>query len=245
MKYGCDRFVLISTDKAVNPTNVMGATKRICEMIVQTFDKMVRTGRENEMPALITHHVDVDSNERECVPAGSAHTEYVAVRFGNVLGSNGSVVPLFKKQIAEGGPVTLTHKDIIRYFMTIPEAVSLVLKAGANASGGEIFVLDMGEPVRILDLAKNMIELAGLRPDIDIEIKEIGLRPGEKLYEEKLMSEEGLKETENHLIHVAKPIEFDSEDFLGKLNQLMALAYDNDAEDVVQMIRETVSTFRG
>ena len=245
MKYGCDRFVLISTDKAVNPTNVMGATKRICEMIIQTFDHMVQTHQEDKLPCLITHQVDVDSDELEKVKAGSGHTEYVAVRFGNVLGSNGSVVPLFKKQIAEGGPVTLTHKDIIRYFMTIPEAVSLVLKAGANASGGEIFVLDMGEPVKILDLARNMIELAGLRPDIDIEIKEIGLRPGEKLYEEKLMSEEGLKETENHLIHVAQPIKFNSEEFLDKLGELMSLAYCNKAEETVGKIRETVVTFKG
>ncbi len=245
MKYGCDRFVLISTDKAVNPTNVMGATKRICEMIIQTFDAMVRSNRENQLPALITHQVDIDTSDMTPVAAGSGHTEYVAVRFGNVLGSNGSVVPLFKKQIAQGGPITLTHRDIIRYFMTIPEAVSLVLKAGANASGGEIFVLDMGEPVKILDLARNMIELAGLRPEIDIEIKEIGLRPGEKLYEEKLMSEEGLKETENHLIHVAEPIKFDSNEFLNNLRELMKLAYDNEAPEVVQKIRETVPTFKG
>ncbi len=245
MKYGCDRFVLISTDKAVNPTNVMGATKRICEMIIQTFDQMVQSHRENELPALITHQIDIDTADMSPVAAGSGHTEYVAVRFGNVLGSNGSVVPLFKKQIAEGGPVTLTHRDIIRYFMTIPEAVSLVLKAGANASGGEIFVLDMGEPVKILDLARNMIELAGLRPDVDIEIQEIGLRPGEKLYEEKLMSEEGLKETENHLIHVAEPIKFDGDQFLSNLRQLMDLAYSNEAPEVVQKIRETVPTFRG
>ncbi len=245
MKYGCDRFVLISTDKAVNPTNVMGATKRICEMIIQTFDHMVRTHNENVLPCLITHQVDVDSNDAERVLSGSSHTEYVAVRFGNVLGSNGSVVPLFKKQIAEGGPVTLTHRDIIRYFMTIPEAVSLVLKAGTNASGGEIFVLDMGEPVKIYDLARNMIELAGLRPDIDIEIKEIGLRPGEKLYEEKLMSEEGLKETENHLIHVAEPIKFDSKEFINNLTALMDLAYSNEAKEVVEKIRNTVPTFKG
>ena len=245
MKYGCDRFVLISTDKAVNPTNVMGATKRICEMIIQTFDNMVRNNHEDMLPTLITHQVDIDTADSEKVPAGSGHTEYVAVRFGNVLGSNGSVVPLFKKQIAEGGPVTLTHRDIIRYFMTIPEAVSLVLKAGANASGGEIFVLDMGEPVKILDLARNMIELAGLRPDVDIEIEEIGLRPGEKLYEEKLMSEEGLKETENHLIHVAEPIKFDSEEFIKNLRGLLNLAYNNEAAEVVQKIRETVPTFKG
>ncbi len=245
MKYGCDRFVLISTDKAVNPTNVMGATKRICEMIIQTFDNMVRNHREDTLPVLITHQLDMDFDESDRVPAGSGRTEYVAVRFGNVLGSNGSVVPLFKKQIAAGGPVTLTHRDIIRYFMTIPEAVSLVLKAGANASGGEIFVLDMGEPVKILDLARNMIELAGLRPDVDIEIQEIGLRPGEKLYEEKLMSEEGLKETENHLIHVAEPIKFDSDEFLDNLSALMNLAYSNKADGVVQKIRETVPTFKG
>ncbi len=245
MKYGCDRFVLISTDKAVNPTNVMGATKRICEMIIQTFDNMVRNHKEDQLPVLITHQLDVDIDEGDRVPAGSGHTEYVAVRFGNVLGSNGSVVPLFKKQIAEGGPVTLTHKDIIRYFMTIPEAVSLVLKAGANASGGEIFVLDMGEPVKILDLARNMIELAGLRPDVDIEIQEIGLRPGEKLYEEKLMSEEGLKETENHLIHVAEPIKFDGDQFIANLRELMSLAYSNEAPQVVQKIRDTVPTFKG
>ncbi len=245
MKYGCDKFVLISTDKAVNPTNVMGATKRICEMIIQSFDYMVRNNREDELPELAMHNYDIDIVDMDKVEAGSGHTEYVAVRFGNVLGSNGSVVPLFKKQISQGGPITLTHKDIIRYFMTIPEAVSLVLKAGANASGGEIFVLDMGEPVKILDLARNMIELAGLRPDIDIEIQYIGLRPGEKLYEEKLMSEEGLKETENHLIHVAKPIEFDSVTFLDKLKKLMNLAYDNKAEEVIQMIRETVTTYKG
>jgi len=246
MKYGCDRFVLISTDKAVNPTNVMGATKRICEMIIQTFDKMVRSNNEDKLPELMSSHILSDDFEGAShVPAGTGHTEYVAVRFGNVLGSNGSVVPLFKKQIAEGGPVTLTHKDIIRYFMTIPEAVSLVLKAGANASGGEIFVLDMGEPVKILDLARNMIELAGLRPDVDIEIEYIGLRPGEKLYEEKLMSEEGLKETENHLIHVAEPIQFDSDLFLQNLNDLMNLAYDNESTAVLQKIRETVPTFKG
>jgi FlaA1/EpsC-like NDP-sugar epimerase len=245
MKYGCDRFVLISTDKAVNPTNVMGATKRICEMIIQTFDKAVREHHEDMLPYLVSHYIEFESDKSERVKSGSGHTEYVAVRFGNVLGSNGSVVPLFKKQIAEGGPITLTHKDIIRYFMTIPEAVSLVLKAGANASGGEIFVLDMGEPVRILDLARNMIELAGLRPDIDIEIQYIGLRPGEKLYEEKLMSEEGLKETENHLIHVAEPIKFDSESFIENLYDLMRLAYNNEAPEVVQKIRETVPTFKG
>ncbi|MCR4694124.1 MAG: polysaccharide biosynthesis protein [Pseudobutyrivibrio sp.] len=254
MKYGCDRFVLISTDKAVNPTNVMGATKRICEMIIQTFDKAVKDSAEDKLPVLYTHDSNMAlavaegasvAGDMTPVAAGSGHTEYVAVRFGNVLGSNGSVVPLFKRQIAEGGPVTVTHKEIIRYFMTIPEAVSLVLKAGANASGGEIFVLDMGEPVRIVDLARNMIELAGMRPDIDIEIEYTGLRPGEKLYEEKLMAEEGLKETENNLIHVAEPIRFDNRKFLDNLGQLMKIAYGNENDQIVQMIRETVPTFMG
>ena len=245
MKYGCDRFVLISTDKAVNPTNVMGATKRICEMIVQTFDFMVRNHQEAKLPRFFTHDASDDKCQSEIVRNGEAHTEYVAVRFGNVLGSNGSVVPLFKKQIAEGGPITLTHPDIIRYFMTIPEAVSLVMKAGANAHGGEIFVLDMGEPVRILDLARNMIELTGMKPDIDIEIEYIGLRPGEKLYEEKLMSEEGLQETENHLIHVAKPIEINHDVFITELKSVMSLAYDNQATDVINQIREIVPTFEG
>ena len=184
-KYGVKRFVLISTDKAVNPTNIMGASKRICEMIIQTFSRY-------------------------------SATEYVAVRFGNVLGSNGSVIPLFKKQIAEGGPVTVTHPDIIRYFMTIPEAVSLVLEAGANAKGGEIFVLDMGEPVKIADLAKNLIRLSGYKMGEDIEIKYTGLRPGEKLYEELLTKEEGLKKTANALIFVGKPLEFDEVHFLSK-----------------------------
>ena len=244
MKYGCDRFVLISTDKAVNPTNVMGATKRICEMIIQTFDAYVRNHKEDQLPCIFTHQANDEEVRSECVEVGSAHTEYVAVRFGNVLGSNGSVVPLFKKQIAEGGPVTLTHPDIIRYF-TIPEAVSLVLKAGANARGGEIFVLDMGEPVRILDLARNMIELAGLKPDVDIEIEYIGLRPGEKLYEEKLMTEEGLQETENNLIHVAKPIELDYGKFMDDLKEVMKLAYENQENGVVMKIRETVPTYSG
>ncbi len=184
--YGAKKFVLISTDKAVNPTNIMGASKRICEMIIQIFNK----------------HYD---------------TEFVAVRFGNVLGSNGSVIPLFKRQIEAGGPVTVTHPDIIRYFMTIPEAVSLVLQAGAYAKGGEIFVLDMGEPVRILDLAKNLIRLSGYKVDEDIKIEFTGLRPGEKLYEELLMEEEGLQETENKLIHIGRPIEFDEAEFFQQL----------------------------
>ena len=187
--YKVKRFVMISTDKAVNPTNVMGATKRICEMIIQTYNKRSKT-------------------------------EYVAVRFGNVLGSNGSVIPLFKKQIERGGPVTVTHPEIIRYFMTIPEAVSLVLQAGAYAKGGEIFILDMGEPVKILDLAKNLILLSGHKPEEDIQIVFTGLRPGEKLYEEMLMAEEGMQDTANRRIHIGKPIEFDEEKFLAQLQEL-------------------------
>lgn len=211
-KYKAQRFVLISTDKAVNPTNIMGASKRLCEMIVQHFSK-------------------------------SSKTEYVAVRFGNVLGSNGSVIPLFKKQIEHGGPVKVTHPDIIRYFMTIPEAVSLVLTAGAMAKGGEIFVLDMGKPVKILDLAKNMIRLMGYKVDEDIMIEFSGLRPGEKLYEEKLMSEEGLEDTENHLIHVAKPISFDDEWFEEKLSLLKEEMYKDDC-DIRSLVHEIVPTYK-
>lgn len=205
------RFVMISTDKAVNPTNIMGASKRICEMIIQTFNK----------------HYD---------------TEFVAVRFGNVLGSNGSVIPLFKKQIMAGGPVTVTHPDIIRYFMTIPEAVSLVLQAGAYARGGEIFVLDMGKPVKILDLAKNLIRLSGYRVDEDIKIEFTGLRPGEKLYEELLMAEEGMKETANKLIHIGKPIEIDEDKFFIQLKKLKE-ASKNESTDIREMIREIVPTY--
>lgn len=211
-KYGSKRFVLISTDKAVNPTNIMGASKRMCEMIIQTLN----------------NHYD---------------TEYVAVRFGNVLGSNGSVIPLFKKQIAKGGPVTVTHPDIIRYFMTIPEAVSLVLQAGAYAKGGEIFVFDMGEPVRIVDLAKNMIRLSGYVPGEDIEIKYTGLRPGEKLYEELLMEEEGLQNTANNLIHIGKPIEFDEELFKEQLS-LLEKAVKKDEENVRNLVKEIVPTYQ-
>ena len=210
-KYGAEKFVLISTDKAVNPTNVMGATKRICEMIVQSF------------------------NEK-------SDTDYVAVRFGNVLGSNGSVIPLFKKQIEAGGPVTVTDPNIIRYFMTIPEAVSLVLQAGAYARGGEIFVLDMGEPVKIDDLAKNLIRLSGYTLGVDMNIVYTGLRPGEKLYEELLMDEEGLQETANKLIHIGKPIDFDKENFAHNLARLEKSAYD-ETEDIRSIIKEVVPTY--
>lgn len=205
------KFVMISTDKAVNPTNIMGATKRICEMIIQTY------------------------NNR-------SQTEFVAVRFGNVLGSNGSVIPLFKRQIEAGGPVTVTHPDIIRYFMTIPEAVSLVLQAGAFAKGGEIFVLDMGEPVKILDLANNLILLSGHKPGEDIRIEFTGLRPGEKLYEEMLMDEEGLQDTANHMIHIGRPIEFDEEKFLQELEELKEYVV-NEPEDIRVRVQRIVPTY--
>ena len=210
-KWNVRRFVMISTDKAVNPTNVMGATKRICEMIIQTYDK-------------------------------HSNTEFVAVRFGNVLGSNGSVIPLFKKQIAEGGPVTVTHPDIIRYFMTIPEAVSLVLQAGAYAKGGEIFVLDMGEPVKIVDLAKNLILLSGHKPNEDIMIKFTGLRPGEKLYEELLMDEEGMQDTENKMIHIGKPIELDEEKFMKQLDELKDYVV-QEPNDIREWVKAIVPTY--
>lgn len=206
------KFVLISTDKAVNPTNIMGASKRMCEMIVQTLNHFYET-------------------------------DFVAVRFGNVLGSNGSVIPLFKKQIAAGGPVTVTHPDIIRYFMTIPEAVSLVLQAGAYAKGGEIFVLDMGEPVKIADLAKNLIRLSGYKLGEDIEIEYTGLRPGEKLYEELLMDEEGLQDTENKMIHIGKPIDMDEEKFMHQLIQLRDAA-NEDSDAIRAMVKEIVPTYQ-
>ena len=211
-KYGTEKFVLISTDKAVNPTNVMGASKRMCEMVIQMMNRQSKTN-------------------------------FVAVRFGNVLGSNGSVIPLFKKQIAEGGPVTVTDPNIIRYFMTIPEAVSLVLQAGAYAHGGEIFVLDMGEPVKIVDLATNLIKLSGYKPGEDIEIKFTGLRPGEKMYEELLMSEEGLKKTANKMIYIGKQIDFDDDVFKKQLDKIYRDAYD-ESDKIREDIKEMVPTYQ-
>ncbi len=211
-KYGVKRFVMISTDKAVNPTNVMGATKRVCEMIVQSFNKI-------------------------------SETDFVAVRFGNVLGSNGSVIPLFKEQIENGGPVTVTHPDIIRYFMLIPEAVSLVLQAGAYANGGEIFILDMGSPVKIRELAENLIRLSGHIPGEDIEIKYTGLRDGEKLYEELLISEEGIQKTQNDLIYVARPMEFDSERLFEKISYMREIMEGATSRQIVDVIKELVPTF--
>ncbi len=211
-KYSAKRFVQISTDKAVNPTNIMGATKRICEMIVQTMAK-------------------------------KSKTEFVAVRFGNVLGSNGSVIPLFRKQIEAGGPVTVTHKDIIRYFMTIQEAVTLVLQAGAYAKGGEIFVLDMGEPVKIYDLALNLVRLSGLEPNVDIDIVCTGLRPGEKLYEERLMAEEGLQKTANDMISIGRPLDIDADFLYNKLDELYKLAYE-ETDQMKELVSELVPTYK-
>ena len=233
LMHGCRRFLLISTDKAVNPTNIMGASKRLCEMIVQTMDRVARSGDVSLLPHLDTHHGI--QRQAQNLPEG-AHTEFVAVRFGNVLGSNGSVIPLFKKQIAEGGPVTVTDPRITRYFMTIPEAVSLVLQSMTYAKGGEIFVLDMGEPVLIDTLARNLIMLSGFKPDKDIKIAYTGLRPGEKLYEEKLMDEEGLKKTENDLIHIAEPIPLDTKEFLGHLAELIEASGQNT--DAIRIIVE-------
>ena len=211
-KYKVKKMVLISTDKAVRPTNVMGASKRICEMIIQSINKK------------------------------SKNTDYVAVRFGNVLGSNGSVIPLFLKQIDNGGPVTVTHKEMTRFFMTIPEAVSLVLQASVYAEGGEIFILDMGQPVKIYDLAEKLIRFKGYEPNVDIPIKITGLRLGEKLYEEILMDEEGLKETPNKLIHIGRPIEMDEDKFLKDLDKLIKAAYDNK-NDIKDKVAKIVPTY--
>lgn len=265
LKNGTQRFVLISTDKAVNPTNIMGASKHLCEMVIQSMDVISREGRMDLLPFLHAHmekningqivpdpmdHIAVDGMEKEKsnLKMGSVKnkdrkgTQFVAVRFGNVLGSNGSVIPLFKKQIEVGGPVTVTHPDIIRYFMTIPEAVSLVLHAGTDTWGGEIFVLNMGDPVKIDTLARNLIKLSGYKPDEEIKIVYTGLRPGEKLFEEKLMAEEGMKKTENELIHIGKPIPFDVEVFLGQLEQLAQASYAN-SDKIVEMVKSIVPTF--
>ena len=243
MVHGCERFVLISTDKAVNPTNVMGTTKRLCEMIIQCFNTKIKEGKASELPQLFTHmgfeNADKDGTGRVFQ---NIQTEFVAVRFGNVLGSNGSVIGVFKKQIARGGPVTVTHPDVIRYFMTIPEAVSLVMLAGTYAHSGEIFVLDMGRPVKIDTLARNLIKLAGFTPGVDIKIAYTGLRPGEKLYEEKLMAEEGMRKTENDLIHIGKPIPLDYDRFLIELQALMDAAYHNRS-DIRDRLMQMVPTY--
>jgi FlaA1/EpsC-like NDP-sugar epimerase len=243
MMNGCQRFVLISTDKAVNPTNIMGASKRLCEMVIQTFDKMCKEGRAREIPAMHVHSDD-EAGSMLSIRRMPEHprTDFVAVRFGNVLGSNGSVIPRFKEQIAKGGPVTVTHPDIIRYFMTIPEAVSLVLQAGTYAKGGEIFVLDMGAPVKIDTLARNLIKLSGYKPDVDIKVEYTGLRPGEKLYEEKLMSEEGMRTTPNNLIHIGSPIPFDTDTFLKQLQMLMHAAYEQ-SDNICELVEQVVPTY--
>ena len=239
LKNCCRRFVLISTDKAVNPTNIMGASKRLCEMVIQSMNQISQTGSYQFLPQLWSH----TWNPIQEIQGNKIKTEFVAVRFGNVLGSNGSVIPLFKKQIAEGGPVTVTHPDIIRYFMTIPEAVSLVLQAGTYAKGGEIFVLDMGDPVKIDTLARNLIKLSGYKPNIDIQIEYTGLRPGEKLYEEKLMAEEGLQTTPNQLIHIAKPIAFDVEQFMDQIEILSEASYTNSST-IKQLVSEIIPTYQ-
>lgn len=242
MAYGCEKFVLISTDKAVNPVNVMGASKRLCEMIVQTFARKIAEGKADELPSMHGHIPYGESELDDVQIPEKPQTEFVAVRFGNVLGSNGSVIPRFKEQIAAGGPVTVTHPEIIRYFMTIPEAASLVITAAAFGNGGKIFVLDMGTPVKIADLARNMIRLSGLKPDEDIQIIYTGLRPGEKLYEERLMDEEGLQTTENELINIGSPIEFDEDEFLTQLQGLMTAAYE-ERKDIRDYLMEMVPTY--
>lgn len=273
MQNGVKRFVLISTDKAVNPTNIMGASKRLCEMVIQSMDAVSKSGRMDLLPLLHGHRDNAEELAKQaeiCLKKAEKEqtdgkdsetmgntarlkiesiknrertgTQFVAVRFGNVLGSNGSVIPLFKKQIEAGGPVTVTHPDIIRYFMTIPEAVSLVLQAGTFAWGGEIFVLDMGEPVKIDTLARNLIKLSGYEPDVDIKIEYSGLRPGEKLFEEKLMAEEGIMRTDNELIHIGKPIPFDTEVFFEQLKELADTCY-NNSDHIVELVEQIVTTF--
>lgn len=235
LKYNVEKFVMISTDKAVNPTNVMGASKRICEMITQVFDKMISQNKVSSIPNYENENDTIISSNKTC---------FVAVRFGNVLGSNGSVIPKFRKQIENGGPVTVTHPDIIRYFMTIQEAVSLVLQAGVYAKDGEIFVFDMGTPVKIDTLARNLIKLSGFKPDVDIKIEYTGLRPGEKLYEEKLMLEEGLTKTKNELIHIGKPIDIDTDTFFNKLKSLHSIYNENISDDeIIKLIEDIAPTF--
>lgn len=263
LRNGTQRFVLISTDKAVNPTSIMGASKRLCEMVIQSMDAVSKEGRVELLPFLYAHvnktidgqvvadpvdHIAVEGlREEKSMDATregrGARTQFVAVRFGNVLGSNGSVIPLFKKQIEADGPVTVTHPDIVRYFMTIPEAVSLVMQAGTYAKGGEIFVLDMGDPVKIDMLARNLIKLSGYEPGVDIQMAYTGLRPGEKLFEEKLMAEEGMLKTDNELIHIGKPIPFDKEVFLTQLEELAEASYEN-SNRIIEMVEEIVTTFR-
>ena len=251
MAYDCEKFVLISTDKAVNPVNIMGASKRLCEMIVQSFAKKIAEGKARDLPDM---HTDTGTflmkgdkilydKDYSLMPPEYPRTKFVAVRFGNVLGSNGSVIPRFREQIAAGGPVTVTHPDIIRYFMTIPEAASLVLQAATFGGDGRIFVLDMGTPVKIDDLARNMIRLSGFKPDEDIKIVYTGLRPGEKLFEERLMDEEGLTRTSNDLINIGKPIPFDEDEFIRRLPALFDAAYEDREDDIRDIVATYVSTY--
>lgn len=250
MAYNCEKFVLISTDKAVNPVNIMGASKRLCEMIIQSFAKKIAEGNARDIPDMHTdtstfltgEDEDYAGKDYTLIPPKQPRTQFVAVRFGNVLGSNGSVIPRFREQIAAGGPVTVTHPDIIRYFMTIPEAASLVLQASTFTQPGRIFVLDMGTPVKIDDLARNMIKLSGLKPDEDIQVVYTGLRPGEKLFEERLMDEEGLSKTSNQLISIGKPIPFDEDKFIEDLPGLFDAAYE-DREDIREIVEQFVSTY--
>ena len=252
MAYDCEKFVLISTDKAVNPVNIMGASKRLCEMIVQSFAKKIAEGKARDLPDM---HTDTgtfmvrddkipSSTNHTIEPPEHPRTKFVAVRFGNVLGSNGSVIPRFREQIAAGGPVTVTHPDIIRYFMTIPEAASLVLQAATFGGEGRIFVLDMGTPVKIDDLARNMIKLSGFKPDEDIKIVYTGLRPGEKLFEERLMDEEGLTRTSNDLISIGKPIPFDEDEFIRRLPALFDVAYEDKEDEIRDIVAGYVPTYK-